>query len=219
MKPGGTRRVADKAKNPEFLTDAELFRREAFAQAYCAHGVIRQATSEAGYQGKPHNLTRTGQRLLHEPAVKDRIAEIRKDLMQELGITQRFVLSRLMRIASFDIGKCFDEDTGEMLKAGDIPEDTRLALAAYEIEEKTFGSGEDAMTVVNRKVKAHSQLDALDKLGKHLNMFQDNTKATTVDAQAFLQLLLDSRARALEMRSEPVQPVTQYVRPALQHRS
>jgi hypothetical protein len=131
--------------------------------------------------------------------VAARVKEIRDQLYHELGITQRFVLSQLKRIASFDIAKCFNDD-GTMKNMPDIDEDTRQALQGFEITEKTFGSGEDAMETVERKIKAAPKMDALTKLGQHTGLFKQEGGGNVIDATAFVQALLSARHRLAEHR-------------------
>lgn len=192
--PGRQRRVPPEDVDPDFLTDGELYRREAFAQAYLAKGNASEAARTAGYTGT--HVRGTASRLLKEPAVQKRIMELRTDLLQELGITQRAILAEYARIAFFDLRQCFDEH-GNLLSMEKMPPDAARVLAVYEVETRTFGAGDDAMDIVNKKIKTHSKMDALDKLRSHVGLATPAEKAT-VDATTFLQMLLAGRERALQ---------------------
>lgn len=201
VKPGAKRRVEPKDVDEAFLTDGELARREAFVQAYCAHGSLKKAAELAGYGGNDNSLRKQGWRLINEPAVKARIDQLRADLIQELQITQRAVLAEYKRIAFFDIGQCFDE-SGNLLPMSQIPEDARRALAGFEFIKKEMGSGEDAMMIEERKVKATSKTDALAKLGAHLGMFKSELDRGGIDPELFLQVMLEGRNRAMKERGQ-----------------
>lgn len=187
--------------DPSFLTDGELQRREAFAQAYCACGVGSKAAATAGYTGTSASLSRTASRLMLEPAVKDRIEEIRSELCRELKITTRGVLAEYARIAFFDLGKCFNAD-GTMKRIPDIDLDTRRALAAYEIETKTFGSGDDIMESVNQKVKSANKDAALAVLSKYLGIIKDDGDTGKLTPEEFMQRMLLARERVMAMRGQ-----------------
>lgn len=207
VNPDKSRRVPREAVDPDFLSDAELARREAFAAAYCAYGVLAKSAKSAGYKGNDNTLRKQGWRLFGEPAVKARIDEIRADCLSELKITQRRVLGEYARIAFFDIGECFDPN-GELRKMGDIPRDTRLALAGYKIVEKSFGEQGDS---VEKDVKACSKIDALNKLGAHLKLFKDEGNAGSageVSAETFLAVLLAAQNRVREGRRGDGEPST-----------
>lgn len=194
VKAGAPRRVAPKDVDPAFLTDAELARREAFAQAYCACGKLSEAALTAGFTGTSQSLRTTGFRLFNEPAVKARIEAIRSDLYKELGITHRGILAEYARIAFFDLGKCFDEH-GNLLPMNEIPEDTRRALAGHETKQTLMGSGDDAMEIIEKKVKATSKTDALAKLGNHLGMFKTGDDKPQLTAEEFIRAMIEARQR------------------------
>lgn len=195
VKPGAKRRVEPADVDPEFLTDAELARREAFAQAYVALGKYGPAAAKAGYTGKAESLRKQGWRLINEPAVRARVEEIRENALLELGITQRDVLAELHRQAFFDIGKCFDEN-GCLLQPHQIPLNTRRALVGYEIEEKTFGGGDDVMTIVNRKIKGPNKDAALDKLRQHVGLMTPQERGDSLTLDTFLARLAAGVDRA-----------------------
>lgn len=207
VKPGAKRRVDPADVDPEFLTDAELARREAFAQAYVALGHYGPAAEKAGYTGKPDSLRKQGWRLINEPAVRARVEAIRENALLELGITQRDVLAELHRMAFFDIGKCFDEN-GNMLPANEIPLNTRRALAGYEIEEKTFGGGDDVVTIVNRKIKGPNKDAALDKLRQHVGLMTPQERGDSLTLDSFLARLSAGveRARQRQIEQQPSIP-------------
>lgn len=194
-KAGAPRRVPPDQVDPTFLTESELARRELFAQAYCAHGTLTASAEAAGYTGTKESLRKTGWRIYHEPAVQVRIAKIREDALKRHQITQDYVLSQYKRLADFDLGKCFTED-GSLKNIADIDHDTRQCLAGFEITHKVLGSGDDAMEITEKKVKAFSKTDALDKLRHQVGLATPQEKGE-MTVESFIAALTAARSRAL----------------------
>lgn len=171
------------------VTEPELLRREAFAQAYVALGNATAAARRAGYTGD--HVKKTASRLMGEPAVRARIAEVQRDLIRKIKVDQTTVLAELTRIAFADMGKIVDEH-GELLPLNKIDEDTRRALGGYKVVRKTFGEDGES---VEKEVKFIAKDAALDKLGKHLGLWKADTEDGKFTAEAFLRAMLEARER------------------------
>lgn len=184
--------------DPAFLSEADMAKRETFAQAYVAHGNIADAAEAAGYNGKNRqSLTVMGLRLYQEPWVKSRIQEIRDDLLHELKITQRKVLGELARIGFVDIGSITDDD-GDILPLHKISVDTRRAISSYKVKRSTFGEDGES---VEREVRFESKSGALEKLGKHAGLFgKADDDAPGVAAEDFMRALGEGIARVIAGR-------------------
>ena len=184
--------------DPDFLSEADMFKRELFAQAYVAHGNLADAAAAAGYKSeKRSSLARMGLDLHKEPWVQARIKEIREDMLHELKITQRKVLGELARIGFVDIGSITD-DTGDILPLNKIDRDTRAAISSYKVKRSTFGEDGES---IEREVKFESKQAALEKLGKHAGLFgkaEDN--APGVAAEDFMRALGEGIARVIAGR-------------------
>lgn len=183
--------------DPSFLSEADMQKRELFAQAYVAHGNIGDAAMAAGYKGSRATLRTAGYRLYGEPWVKARIKEITADLLSELRITQRKVLGELARIGFYDIGNITSAD-GEILPLPEIPEETRRAISSYETKRMSFGEDGES---IERKVRFESKQAALEKLGKHAGLFgKADDDAPGVAAEDFMRALGEGIARVIAGR-------------------
>lgn len=183
--------------DPAFLSEADMQKRELFAQAYVAHGNIGDAALAAGYSGSRPVLRKSGYRIYCEPWVKARIEEIRKDLLSELRITQRKVLGELARIAFADIGNITDEN-GELLPLKSIDENTRRAISSYKTKRMSFGEDGES---IEREVRFESKSAALEKLGKHTGLFgKADDNAPGVAAEDFMRALGEGIARVIAGR-------------------
>lgn len=189
------------------ITEPEIFRREAFAQAYVALGTGAAAARKAGYTGSTRVIAIQANRLMHEPAVRERIAQIQRDLIAETGLTQRMVLAELSRIAFMDIRKIVDEN-GELLPLNTIDEDTARAMTCYKVTQKTFGEDGES---VEKEVKFASKESALEKIGKHLGLWkQEGGGGEQFTPEAFVKALLEARERVnsgIQINQQPAQAV------------
>jgi phage terminase small subunit len=174
------------------ITEPELHRREAFAQAFVSCGSGAAAARKAGYTGTPASLARTAHRLLGEQAVRLRIRKIQDDIITRIRVDQTTVLAELTRIAFADPGRIVDEN-GELLPLNKIDEDTRRALAGYKVVRKTFGEDGES---VEKEVKFISKDAALDKLGKHLGLWKGaEVEDGKITAEALVKAMLEARER------------------------
>lgn len=142
------------------LTDKqELFCREYLADLNATQAVIR-----AGYS--PKNAGYCGSRLLDNPDVKNRIAELMGERNEVLNITSDYVLRRLEEIDKLDIADILDAD-GNMLPVGDWPDAWRTSVGAIEISQvRTTGETTSCL----KKVKLPDKLRNLELLGKHTDV-------------------------------------------------
>lgn len=155
------------------LTEKQL----KFIERYLVHFVGTQAAIEAGYSKT--RAAATASDLLANPAVQYQLANRRRDVREEIRIeaaTDRArILLELARIAFFDIRKLYGDD-GQLLEVSEWPADAAAAVTNIESLELKGAEGEVLGTT--KKVKQESKLAALDKLMRHLGMFeQDNKQA------------------------------------------
>ena len=103
------------------------------------------------------------------------------------GATVEFVLRELLRLATADVSKAFDED-GQLLPIHKIPKDVRLAISGIDVAV----DGRSGGTV--KKVRFWSKDKSLEMLGRHLKMFTDKVEHSgTVELAEKLER---ARARA-----------------------
>jgi phage terminase small subunit len=142
------------------LTD----RRELFCREYLADLNATQAVIRAGYS--PKNAGYCGNRLLDDPDVKKRIAELMDERNEVLNINSDYVLRRLEEIDKLDIADILDAD-GNVLPVGDWPHAWRTSVGAIEIAQ-VHTAGETTSCL--KKVKLPDKLRNLELLGKHTDV-------------------------------------------------
>lgn len=121
-----------------------------------------QSAIRAGYS--PRTAPETGSRLLKSPYVQSEIAKRTASRSRRVGVNADRVLQELARVAFLDPTELIDMDTAEVLST--VSEDDRVAITGVKIR--------NGSTFTEREVKFADKLRALELLGKHLGMYNDN---------------------------------------------
>jgi phage terminase small subunit len=154
-------------------------KQEAFCQFYAISGNAADSYRKAGYasvklaSGVTNDSSMAIGRLLKDPRIVARIAEIRAPLLEAQEITKEKVMKEIASIAFSDIGKLFDED-GALKHPSEVDEKTRRALSAIDMEELYEGKGAERISVgMTKKVKLWDKVKALEMLAKHFQLYSD----------------------------------------------
>lgn len=118
-------------------------------------------------------------RLLANPKISARIAELRERVARKAELTIERTLQEVARLAYFDSRRLYRED-GEMKRPDEWDDDTAAAVAAIEVLEEFEGRGEKRKPIgLTKKVKLWDKNSALEKAMKHLGLFEkDNAQQT-----------------------------------------
>lgn len=143
-------------------------RQSAFVREYLVDLNAAQAAVRAGYSARA--AASCGPRLLKSPQVLAAVAQAQKERAQRLEVSADDVLRELVRIARVDVGEAFD-DNGRLRPFRDIPEDTRRAISAVDVEELDEGG-------LLKKVKCWDKVKALELLAKHLGLLRDKVEVS-----------------------------------------
>ena len=193
------KRIPAELKDPEFQSEADMAKRELFAQAYVAHGNLADAAQTAGWSGNRASLRKAGFRLYGEPWVKARIEAIKADLLAELKITQRAVLAELARVGFADMGQVVDEHD-RILPLAQMPAEARRALSKYKQTVRYLPpvvEGGEPIEEVKTEVELEGKTGALEKLGKHAGLWaKKDDEGSGLAADEFIQALAEGIARA-----------------------
>jgi phage terminase small subunit len=155
-------------------------RQRRFVHRYMQHRNGARAVREAGYSCKPENADRIAWALRNEPRfahVREAVERLEADLQARLKIEAEQVLDELRKVATFSLADVLviQDDGTARLDLTEADAAHLAALSEVQIEERTVKGKEGAPDEVVRtiKIKAHSKLDALEKLGKNLRLFTD----------------------------------------------
>jgi phage terminase small subunit len=108
-------------------------------------------------EGKSRSPQQSSSQILKRPAVQAYLQKRQQALRQATGLEQERILQELWRMGCVDPARFFDEN-GRLLPITALDEDTRRALAGFEVT--TIGSGDDAPQYIS-KIRMVSKVDAL----------------------------------------------------------
>ena len=137
-----------------------------FIEEYLIDLNATQAAIRAGYS--PDTAQQTGSENLSKPVIRAQIDRAMAERSKRTGVNAERVIQELAKIAFVNAAEVIDPKTATVKDA--LPEDT---AAIQSVKVKTFG--EDGL---EREVKMADKLKALELLGKHLGMFQNNVNVT-----------------------------------------
>ena len=134
-----------------------------FVAEYLIDFNLTAAAKRAGYA--PKNARTTAQHNMRRPIIQKALADAARKYLAKTGKTAQDVLDELVRIGFSDIRQVMSWSTkGVVLKrSADLDDD-----AAATIAEVSDTRTKDGGTV---KVKLHGKLEALDRLGRHFQLF------------------------------------------------
>ena len=141
---------------------------ELFCQEYLVDLNATQAYIRTGYSAK--NADNCASTLLGNPKVRARVNELLAARSARVGINQDRVIRELARIAFLDPTKVVYLD--EATVRSDASEDDRAAIASVKVK-----SGED---FTEREIKFADKIKALDLIGRHLGMFNQDKDSVNV---------------------------------------
>lgn len=136
---------------------------ELFVQEYLIDLNATQAAIRAGYS--PATAQQIGSELLTKPHVKKAVARAMAVRSRRIGVTADRVVMELAKVAFVNPADVINFREGT-LKNGAEADDV---AAVQSVKVKHFG--EDG---VEREIKLADKLKALELLGRHLGMFNDN---------------------------------------------
>lgn len=152
------------------LTDKE----QRFCEEYLVDLNATQAAIRAGYSEK--TARSIGSENLSKPDIQEKISLLRQELSDKTGITAQRVLNELAKIAFSDLRKAFKADNA-LLDVRQFDDDIAGAVASVEVDalyEKI--DGEKELVGQTQKIKLYDKVAALEKLGKHLGIFEKDNR-------------------------------------------
>jgi phage terminase small subunit len=151
-------------------------RKSLFAKAMIANGGNKRAAAiEAGY--KPGRAAdKAAERLSQDVAVVAMIEASRNRALSAADVTVDRVLQEAARLALFDVRKLFNPD-GTLKNPSQLDDDAAAVVAQLDVMEEFVGAGKDRVQIgFTKKVKLFDKNSALEKLMKHLGMYEKDNK-------------------------------------------
>lgn len=144
-----------------------------FCEEYLVDLNATQAAIRAGYS--KHTAGSIGEENLRKPEIKKYVAKLQEKLSKETGITAKMVIDELAKIGFSNIQDFIDSDNS----VKDISDIDRSQAAAVEGVKKIvteWGEGKKAGKRTAITFKLYDKGAALERLGKHLGVFEKDNK-------------------------------------------
>jgi phage terminase small subunit len=140
---------------------------------------LAQAAVSAGYAEKSaSNMARL---LMKKSSVRASLRKFRERIEERTGITKARVLNELARLGFSDIGNYFEVKDGRVsFNLEELTRAERAAIQELTIEETAEGKGKNRRPVTRTKLKLANKREALELLGRHLKLFEENTQGPGV---------------------------------------
>nr|WP_246386828.1 terminase small subunit [Gluconacetobacter sacchari] len=147
-----------------------------FVEEYLVDLNATQAAIRAGYSEK--TARSQGQRMLTNVDIQKCLSEGQAARATRTKITQDRVVQEIARLGLSDVRKLFD-DSGRLLQPHEWDDDTAAAVAAIEVDQRKE-PGEDGERYTVTKIKAWDKNSALEKLMKHLGLYERDNEQRQV---------------------------------------
>lgn len=158
-----------------------------FVEEYLIDLNATQAAIRAGYSSD--TAQQMGSENLSKPVIKNAIDRAMAERSRRTGINQDRVIRELARIAFVNAADVINMKTATL--KDDASEDDTAAVQSVKV--KSFG--EDGL---EREIKMADKLKALELLGKHLGMFQNNVNVNVESSSKLDDIMAQLGGAGLE---------------------
>jgi len=175
---------------------------EQFCQLYIKTLNATQSYIGAGYS--PNGANTSASKLLANPNIQARIAELRDEIALRNQIDHDDLTQTLAKVAFSDIGHYFTKNGEVVRNLHELPKHHRQAVKTFKHKTTTYTYEDGSQSVkVEREVTLHDPLRAVDQLAKHLGYYEEHNKqkSTRIDLSGLTNEELERRleiAEALE---------------------
>lgn len=140
-----------------------------FIEEYLIDLNATQAAIRAGYS--PHSARDIGSENLTKPHIRARVEEALAERSKRTGINADRVVRELARIAFVNAADLINFETATIAEGAS--EDDTAAIASVRVKTIPTDAGEG----VEREIRMCDKLKALELLGKHLGMFNNDPES------------------------------------------
>lgn len=141
-----------------------------FCEEYLIDLNATQAAIRAGYSVASAGAI--GAENLGKPQIRARIAAAIAEQSRRTGVTADRVIRELAKVAFVNAADFINFDNANV--AGEANSDDTSAIASVKVKTIPTDNGDG----IEREIRLHDKLKALELLGRHLGMFTDNVHMT-----------------------------------------
>ncbi len=177
-----------------------MSRRNSRHETFCREYIIdlngTRAAIAAGYAKKGAHVTAS--RMLSNPKVQARLAELQKEKFETLDMAAEKVLVELDRLGFSNILDYMrtTESGDAYIDLSKLTREQAAAIQQVTVDEYTEGRGEGARQVKRTRIKLADKLRALELRGKHERLFTDRVEVT--DTTNYLIEQLEAARKRVE---------------------
>lgn len=142
-------------------------KQDMFCREYLIDLNATQAAIRAGYSVKTAN--RIAAQLLSKLVIQNRIAELKLQRNEEVGIDAAYVLRRLVEIDRMDVLDILNDD-GSLKAISQWPKTWRITLQGLDIAKTVQNFNEETAETILKKIKWPDKVKNLELLGKHVSV-------------------------------------------------
>jgi phage terminase small subunit len=153
-------------------------KQERFCEEYLIDLNASQAAIRAGYS--PKTAGQIGEQNLKKLEIQTRITELKQGRSERTNIQAEIVLSELAKIGFSNIQDYIEE--GNSIKdLSQIPREMAASVKSIKQVVTEWGSGDHAGTKTSVTFELYDKLGALEKIGRHLGIFEmDNKQKSSI---------------------------------------
>lgn len=157
-------------------------KQQRFVEEYLIDLNVTRAAIRAGYSEKSAHTV--GHETLKNPKVAQAISEAKAKLAEKAGVSAERVIKELTRLGFSDLRNVLDSN-GNLSSPHEWDNDTAAAISSIEVVTNGAKDADGNEKVeYTHKIKAWDKNQALEKLCKHLGLFEaDNKKELNVILQ------------------------------------
>ena len=153
-----------------------------FVEEYLIDLNITQAAIRAGYS--PKTAYSIGSENLKKPEIRACIEKAMAERSKRTGINQDRIIMELAKIGLLNPKDLVDFDEATVKE--EAAEEDLAAIASVRVKRFPTKDGEG----IEREIKMHDKIKALELLGRHFGMFKDKVEVSGLDED---KKILDSR--------------------------
>ena len=166
-------------------------KQQRFVEEYLIDLNATQAAIRAGYKKSEYTDTNAN-KLLENTRIREAIEKAIAERSKRTGINQDRVIQELARIAFVNPKKLIDPEDASV--RADATEDDLACIQSVKV--KTM-SGEKGYSE-EREIKLNDKMKALELLGRHLGMFQNNMNITVEKSEKLDDIMTQLGGEGLE---------------------
>lgn len=174
------------------LTDKQ----ERFCREYVVDLNGKQAAIRTGYS--EDTAENQASRLLSNVKVSEFIKKLQLEISDELGIKAVDVVRELWALGKYSV-KDFVKEDNNIKQLSEMERQTLIPVVGIKVTERTTSGDWGSETVVTTDLKLSDKISALEKVGKHLGVFE---KDNIQKKQSPLEIIIKGNVSDLKTKEE-----------------